>query len=90
MSDTGVFAGAMCGGTTIDRELHTLMNLRYGKAFTGKPPQDISHGSNFMTNFESIKRGFDGNGKERKLHLMMDHDDTQTYVKGLQEITLTR
>ena len=43
-----------------------------------------------MTSFESIKRGFNGNGKEEKLHLMMDHDDTPTYVKGLQEITLTR
>jgi hypothetical protein len=66
------------------------MSSRYGKAFSEKSPKEISHGSDFMRKFELIKRGFNGEGKEHKLHLLMDHDDTPTYEKGLQEITLTR
>ncbi|KAK2797541.1 hypothetical protein FQN51_008440 [Onygenales sp. PD_10] len=79
---------AKCGATTIDRELHRVMESRYGIAFSGKPREEISQGSEFMNKFEMHKqtfKGFEpGKNKPYYLPLLMDVDGDETYEKGLQ------
>ncbi|KAK2801368.1 hypothetical protein FQN50_007753 [Emmonsiellopsis sp. PD_5] len=75
---------AKCGATTIDRELHQLMESRYGAAFSGKPREEISQGSEFMNKFEVLKKTFKGckpGKKEYHLPLLMDVDGDETYEK---------
>ncbi|KKZ64310.1 hypothetical protein EMCG_09694 [[Emmonsia] crescens] len=72
-------AGAKCGATTIDRELHKLMESKYGTAFSSLQVKETGHGSQFMELFESVKRWFKGHGegydKEYKIPLLMDIED---------------
>ncbi|KAK2776029.1 hypothetical protein FQN53_002888 [Emmonsiellopsis sp. PD_33] len=79
---------AKCGATTIDRELHRVMESRYGAAFSGKPREEISQGSEFMNKFEELKKSFEGckpgMKKEHSLTLLMDVEGDETYEKGLQ------
>ncbi|KAK2788107.1 hypothetical protein FQN52_006944 [Onygenales sp. PD_12] len=81
---------AKCGATTIDRELHQVMESRYGAAFSGKPREEISQGSEFMNKFEVLKKTFKGSkpGKYKEYHLplLMDVDGDETYEKGLQRV----
>ncbi|KAK2752421.1 hypothetical protein FQN55_007461 [Onygenales sp. PD_40] len=81
---------AKCGATTIDRELHRVMESRYGMAFSGKPREEISQGSHFMNKFEMLKMGFKecepGRTKEYSLPLLMDVDGDKTYEKGMQKV----
>lgn len=79
-----------CGGTTIDRALHELMTLKYGTAFSAKDRMEINHGSQFMKEFESIKRRFTGKKPEYKLTLIMDLENAQGYDRKSGKITLTR
>ncbi|OJD15098.1 hypothetical protein AJ78_04615 [Emergomyces pasteurianus Ep9510] len=86
--------GTICGATTIDRELHRLMESKYGNAFSSLQVKETGHGGKFMTKFESVKRRFKGHGiaydKEYKLPLLMDVEDGTGYEGGLGEVTITR
>lgn len=53
-------SGAKFGATKIDRNLHELMSVRWGKAFTDLPSELTGPGSRFMEDFERIKMSFDG------------------------------
>ncbi|PGH14906.1 hypothetical protein AJ79_02769 [Helicocarpus griseus UAMH5409] len=50
--------GAKCGSTAIDRELHNLMESKYGSAFSDLSVKETGRGSKFMESFEVIKRKF--------------------------------
>ncbi|TLS30837.1 hypothetical protein PpBr36_03535 [Pyricularia pennisetigena] len=50
--------GAKCGSTTIDRNLHKLMAARFGNAFKSLDERRTGLGSQFMSSFENIKKGF--------------------------------
>lgn len=82
--------GAKCGSTTIDRNLFTLLERKYGSGLKDKTDQ-ISAGSRFMKSFESIKRTFDGK-KETKFNIFiaMNHQDRKGYEKALRAVVLTR
>ena len=58
LEEACVGAGAKCGGTTIDRNLHRLMEERFGIAFTSIDDRYKGPGSAFMDRFEGIKRDF--------------------------------
>lgn len=78
-------AGAKCGGTYIDRNLHELMTKRFGQAFSSLPPDRIGPGSRFMLAFESRKQQFSlaNTRKTYKLPLMMpDLEETPHIVTG--------
>jgi hypothetical protein len=80
--------GAKCGSTTIDRNFHSLMGYRFGDAFKKKTPKEIGHGSQFMRDFEYLKRSFDGCVTEDlRVRLAMEHPDCDHYKFG--EISLT-
>ena len=72
--------GAKCGQTTIDRNLHKLMEERYGEAFASLPIQKIGTGSAFMNHFETTKRDFNGKNATRvfelplKMRLLKEND----------------
>ncbi|EEP82793.1 predicted protein [Uncinocarpus reesii 1704] len=83
-------AGAMCGGTSIDREFHRLMESKYGSVFSGKSAKDISQGSQFMKEFENIKRAFDGEQREYTVCLALDRESGKGYDAELGQISLTR
>ncbi|KAI2088399.1 hypothetical protein LOZ35_005830, partial [Ophidiomyces ophidiicola] len=65
---------AMCGGTTIDRELHRLLKAKYGNAFSSMSAKDISQGSVFMREFEDLKCRFGGESSSHSLFLQMDRN----------------
>lgn len=60
--------GGKCGGTTIDRNLHKLLQERFGIAFKGLPPGKTGSNSFFMKVFEEIKRDFKGILDEKKVY----------------------
>jgi hypothetical protein len=78
-----VHLGGKCGATWIDRNLHKLMQERFGIAFTSLPSTKIGAQSLFMETFEGIKRDFNGNhGEERVYELPLkmkkvDRDDPE-------------
>lgn len=80
----------MCGGTTIDRELHDLLGRKYGKHFAAKSIREISQGSEFMREFEDIKSRFDGSSGNQTLSLWMDRESGNGYDADLGVITITK
>ncbi|KAH7411293.1 Hsp70 family protein-like protein [Cadophora sp. MPI-SDFR-AT-0126] len=53
-----VGVGGKCGSTYIDRNLHTLLSNRFGADFDDVPFSRKGPGSEFMRNFERVKRDF--------------------------------
>jgi len=50
--------GGKCGSTYIDRNLHTFLANRFGKAFEDLPWVEKGPGGKLMMQFEGIKRDF--------------------------------
>ncbi|KMU89820.1 Hsp70 family protein [Coccidioides immitis H538.4] len=81
---------AMCGGTTIDRELHKLMGEKYGNDFLGKSAKSISQGSDFMKEFEDINCRLKREpGCHYRLLLWMNRESGSGYDAETGTITLT-
>ncbi|KAE8370730.1 actin-like ATPase domain-containing protein [Aspergillus caelatus] len=53
---TGI--GGKCGSTAVDRNFYKLMSDRFGDAFNNLPMKRKSPGSEFMKQFETVKRDF--------------------------------
>ncbi|BCR91386.1 Hsp70 family protein [Aspergillus chevalieri] len=64
---TGI--GGKCGSTAVDRNLYQLMSDRFGDAFDSLPMKRKGPGSEFMKNFEVIKRDFGNSDEERIFEL---------------------
>lgn len=56
------FPGGKCGSTFIDRNLHNLMQRRFGQAFQEIEMKRKGPGSRFMNSWEGIKRSFGTSG----------------------------
>lgn len=63
-----MMAGGKCGGTTVDRNFHKILQERFGIAFEELPLNKIGARSHFMNAFEAIKRDFRGNLDESKVY----------------------
>ena len=76
LQEACVGEGAKCGGTSVDRALHALLQQRYGTVFTDLPSTKIGIGSKFMEEFETIKRDYTGEDPE-------EEHDLRLKLKGL-------
>jgi hypothetical protein len=88
--------GGKCGGTSIDRALHTLMEERYGEAFSSLPYAKIGPGSSFIETFEKWKRIFTNNDLSQiwelplKMPALEKHDpEPMQYDVGEDKTVLT-
>jgi hypothetical protein len=62
--------GGKCGATYIDRNLYSLLSTRFGAHFESLSDREKGPGSEFMRNFESVKRSFGlrNDQSEREVH----------------------
>lgn len=85
--------GGKCGSTTIDRNLHALLEKRFGRAFVDLPLKRKGMGSRLMRDFEGAKRdfGFSDTSKTYRFHLPMEGvQDSNWYDEDDEEVLLTR
>ncbi|KAH8429101.1 Hsp70 family protein [Aspergillus melleus] len=72
-SEISASSGAICGATTVQRALYTLMIERFGDAFIDAPLPLRAPGSLFMANFEECMAKFDGSDQSKaQLPLRME------------------
>ena len=96
LEEACVGEGGKMGGTTIDRNLHNLLEKRFGKAFTSLPLKKRGGKSAFMTAFEQCKRDFDGRPNQTfELPLKMkmlseDETDVTGYDFEEEQVLITR
>jgi hypothetical protein len=84
--------GGKCGSTYVDRNFHELMKKRFGESFTMLPPKRIAPRSEFMRQFESIKRDFRGTGHRDHpytLTLFMNVEESEYYDEDDAQVKLT-
>jgi hypothetical protein len=85
--------GGKCGSTYIDRNLHALLSERFGTAFDEVPAALKGPGSEFMRNFEGVKRDFGFNNSQddvelRSLKLDLFDQDEDSYDEQERVVTL--
>lgn len=66
-----LFAGGKSGASYIDFELFRYLEGSFGEAFTKLPATKIGQGSEMMTQFESIKKGFTGQDLKNPFRLSL-------------------
>ncbi|OAP63615.1 hypothetical protein AYL99_02842 [Fonsecaea erecta] len=76
--------GAKIGGTSIDRALHALMQGRFGAAFSELSISKIAATSQFMQDFESHKRRFNGQDDSKCLWLRLNMRKLDDQDKDVQ------
>ncbi|RPA83095.1 hsp70-like protein [Ascobolus immersus RN42] len=88
-----VGVGGKCGSTYVDRNFHDLMRKRFGENFTNLPAKKIAPRSEFMRQFESIKRDFRGPGNRTRPYtltlIMRDVEDSDFYDEDDSQVKLT-
>ncbi|KAF5861274.1 hypothetical protein ETB97_000466 [Aspergillus alliaceus] len=67
---TGI--GGKCGSTAVDRNFYKLMSDRFGDAFNNLPMRRKSPGSEFMKQFETIKRDFGSSDESTTFELPLN------------------
>lgn len=85
-------AGGKCGSTFIDRNLHKLMNEKFGAAFDKVATAEKGPGSRFMEDFEIVKSDFPNSARDNmvELPLRMDIEESESYDPDDGTIKLTR
>ena len=88
--------GGTCGGTYIDRNLHSLLEKRYGEAFSSLSQRQIGPGRRFMNSFESRKRDFRINNVRKAFRVQLKIPafytglEIEGYDKNIEEILLSK